>query len=76
MVTRKNQFDFDLSLRKNSNLKNRNSNLNDGNGNLKTQNSNTKVLSDYCTILYDFRNGNPNEEWKYENFILVSIFVS
>ena len=69
MVTRKNQFDFDFDkkkknfVKKNGNPKHRNCNPIDGNGNPNAQNCNTKVLSVYCTILYDFRNGNPNEKW-------------
>ena len=44
-------------------MEHRNGNVNEENGNLNEQNCNVKDLSVYCTFLYDFRKGNPNEKW-------------
>ena len=57
------QFDIDFDKRQNGNMKHRNGNVNEENCNLNAPNCNTKVLPVYCTILYDFQNGNPNEKW-------------
>ena len=56
-------IDIDFGQSKNSNMEHRNGNVNEEKGNMNDQNCNVKVLSVYCTILYDFGNGNPNEKW-------------
>ena len=63
MVMQKFQTDNDFGQSKNSNTKHRNGNVNEENGTLNDQNCNAKVLSVYCTTLYDFGKGNPNEKW-------------